>query len=311
MKALITGISGFVGFHLSELLLKEGYSVAGTVHSELEIGNRDAQLHRGDLLDEKFVKKTVSSVKPDLVFHLASLTNPVASFEDPAGTILNNVGITINILEAVKEINARTLIVSSAHVYGLVKEDENPIKEDNPLRPESPYAVSKLTQDFLGLQYHLAYKMPIVRVRPSNQIGPGQRPDLVVSSFAKQIAEAESGKREPVIKVGNLEAIRDFIDVRDIVHAYVLAILQGKGGEVYNLGSGKGLRISEILDKLVKLSKIKLKIEEEQARLRPVDTPKMVIDTSKFRKLTNWKPEITIDESLQDILNWWRKEIHG
>lgn len=312
MKALITGIPGFVGRHLTNLLLKKGYQVGGTVRGEtinLSEVDKKVKLFRGDLLDESFVKDALYTFEPDLIFHLASFTVPGASFAQPKETILNNVGVTINLLESAKALKARILLVSSAHVYGLVKEEENPVKENNPLRPESPYAVSKIAQDFLGLQYYLAYKMHIIRVRPSNQIGPGQRADFAVASFAKQIAEAEAGLREPMIKVGNLEAVRDFTDVRDMVQAYCIAILQSPAGEVYNLGSGEGLKVRDILDKLIRFSNVKIRICHDPTRIRTVDVPKLVIDYSKFNNLTGWHPEIPIEKSLEDVLDWWRKRV--
>ena len=287
------------------------FEVFGIERNKATSDTGETRIFEGDLLDESFISKTISRTNPEYIFHLAAFTSPADSFVNPRETLLNNIGITVNLLEAAKDLQAKILMVSSAHIYGLVKEDENPVKEDTPLRPESPYAVSKLAQDFLALAYHNAYKMHIVRVRPSNQIGPGQRLGMVVPSFAMQIAEAEAGKRAPVLKVGNLEAIRDFTDVRDMVTAYYLAITKGKSGEVYNLGSGRGLQIKEILDKLIRFSNMKLKIEQDLAKKRPVDIPKLIIDATKFKKLTGWQPEIPISKSLEDTLNWWRKEVNG
>ncbi len=311
MKALITGISGFVGTHLSHLLLEKGFEVFGIERSKAKTDPSEARIFEGDLLDESFVKKIISEVNPRYIFHLAAFTSPADSFLNPRETLLNNIGITVNLLEAARGYKAKILVVSSAHIYGLVKENENPVSEKTPLRPESPYAVSKLAQDFLALAYHNAYKMRIVRVRPANQIGPGQRPGMVVPSFAMQIAEAEAGKREPILKVGNLEAIRDFTDVRDMVKAYYLAIMKGKSGEVYNLGSGKGLRIREILDKLISFSNIKLKVEQDATKKRPVDIPKLIIDATKFKNLTGWHSETQIDKSLEDTLNWCKEKVNN
>jgi len=313
MKALITGISGFVGSHLADLLLKEKFILAGTVFDKKELPSNyenQIKIFEGDLQDTDFVSNLLKSTKPDTIFHLASYTSPAESFTDPTKVLVNNVLITTNLLEAVRKSvqnRPRILIVGSADEYGLVREEENPVREDTPLRPVSPYSVSKLTQDYLGLQYYLAYKLNTIRVRPGNQIGPGQRTDFVISSFAKQIVEAEKGKQQPVIKVGNLDAIRDFTDVRDMIKAYKLAVLKGKPGEVYNIGSGKGFKISDILNKLIGFSKIEVEVEVDQTRIRPLDIPKLVIDTSKFNKLTGWKPKIKIEDTLNDVLNYWRK----
>ena len=313
MKVLVTGISGFVGPHLAEFLLEKKFRVTGTVkdrsENTLNFGNR-IEIFSGDLLSGEFVYNLVKKSKPDLTFHLAAFTSPAESFEDPTKVVINNVQITINLLEALRKVgktDSRTLIVGSADEYGLVQERDNPVKEDAPLRPVNPYAVSKVAQDFLGLQYHLAYKLNTIRVRPGNQIGPGQRTDFVISSFAKQVAGAEKGKQRPVIKVGNLEVVRDFTDVRDMIKAYLLAVLQGKPGEVYNLGSGFGLAIREVLNRLVSLSKVKLKIKKDPARIRPLDVPKLIIDASKFKELTGWQPKIKIEQTLKDVLNYWRE----
>lgn len=175
--------------------------------------------------------------------------------------------------------------------------------------PTSPYSVSKIAQDFLGLSYFLAYRLKIVRVRPFNHIGPKQSPHFVVSSFAKQISEIEKGKKEPILRVGNLEAKRDFTDVRDMVNAYVLATQKGKDGEVYNLGSGRAYKISEILEKLVSLSFSKIKVVEDKTLFRPNDNPQLVCNADKFTKLTGWRPQIPLATTLKETLDYWRKMI--
>ena len=312
MKALITGISGFAGSYLAEFLLRKKLEVAGTVLNKAEFSSsykNQIKILEGNLLDASFIHHAIKNIKPDLIFHLASFTSPAESFSIPYETITNNIGITVNLLEALKTTNAKVLIIGSADEYGIVKSDENPVREDNPLRPTNPYAVSKIAQDFLGLQYYLSNKMNIVRVRPGNHIGPGQRPDFVVSAFARQIALVEAGKQNPVIKVGNLESERDFTDVRDIVRAYLLAVLKGSSGDVYNVGSGKSVKISKILESLIKLSTSKLKVEQDSSRKRIIDVPKIVLDYSKFNKISKWKPEIKLNQSLQDILDYWRKHV--
>ncbi len=313
-KALITGTTGFAGSFLAEKLLSNGhFSVSGTYISENQFENinsfkKDLDLHKVNLLDEKETDDLIKETKPDLIFHLAALSFPYGSLENPAGTISNNTIAQINLFEAIRknDTNPKVLVISSADIYGMVKEENLPIDEKTPFMPTTPYSVSKIAQDFLGLQYFLAYDMQIVRLRPFNHIGPRQAPQFVVPAFAKQIAEIEKGEKEAVIKVGNLSAKRDFTDVRDIVEAYVLALEKGDLGEVYNIGSGKSWEISEILDKLLSLSDKKIAIEIDKDKVRPKDEPDLICNHSKFTDRTGWKPKINIDQTLKDTLDYWR-----
>jgi len=314
-KALITGITGFAGSFLAENLVNNGFQVSGTYLSDDSLKNLSKNdnysLYKINLLDEDKVLKFIASENPDYIFHLAALTSPKNSFDNPKETFINNVSAQLNLLEAIKKNNlseVRILIVSSAEVYGLVSAKDLPIDEDTSFNPANPYAVSKLAQDFLGLQYFHSYKLKIVRVRPFNHIGPRQSPDFVVSGFAKRIAEIEKGK-QTVIKIGNISSKRDFTDVKDMVEAYRLVLEKGKEGEVYNLGSGRSWEISEILGKLIKISKSEIKTEEDPNLLRPSDNPELVCDYSKFEELTGWKPQIPIEKSLVDTLNYWRNII--
>lgn len=315
MKALITGIAGFAGSHLAEYLL---------VHTDLEvfgiIHRRDANiahlrdklaLFQGDLREANSVHSILAQVSPEYIFHLAAQAFVPPSWRDPWGTLENNIRTTLNILEAVVAlgIKPRMLIVGSADEYGLVSKNELPISEDTPLRPYSPYAVSKITQDMLGYQYYVSYDLPIVRVRPFNHIGPRQSDAFVTADFAKQIAEAELGLRQPVIKVGNLEAERDFSDVRDIVRGYHLTLTHGELGEVYNLGAEQAFSIRELLHMLLTISTIPLDVEQDPARLRPSDVPIVVSNCAKIRKLTKWQPRIPIEQSLHDVLEYWREQV--
>lgn len=309
-KVFITGISGFAGSHLLDFLKNnKELKIYGTVWGSEKIKN--AQTFRLDLRDKEKVFALLNEINPDYVFHLAALTSPAASFSHPEETLVNNVSAQFSLLEALQKIKsqARVLIVGSGDEYGLVNPKDNPIKESQPLMPTSPYAVSKVTQDFLGLQYYLSYNLPIVRVRPFNHIGPRQSPHFVVSSFAKQIAEIESGKKEAVMKVGNLSAIRDFTDVEDMVKAYWLAVNKGVPGEVYNIGSGVARIMEGILNDLLSLSSKKIRISVDQSLMRPVDNPKLVCDFTKFQKLTGWVPVISFSETLQKILVFWREKI--
>ncbi|MCL4418774.1 GDP-mannose 4,6-dehydratase [Patescibacteria group bacterium] len=317
-KILITGISGFAGSFLAEhLISNRNISVSGTYLLEKSLLNlqdirKKLNLVKLDLKDTDKTYNLIKDLMPDYVFHLAALTSPKDSFDNPTETIVNNIVAQINVLEAIKKanlINTRILVVSSAHVYGSVKKEDLPINEETKLMPANPYSVSKVTQDFLGLQYFLAHKLKIVRVRPFNHIGPRQSSKLAVASFAKKIAEIEKGIRKPILSVGNLESARDFTDVRDMVKAYVLAIEKGKEGEVYNIGSGKSYKISHILNKLLSFSDAKITIELDKSLLRPVDSPELLCDGTKFSKLTNWKPDISIENTLKDTLDYWRNII--
>ena len=316
MKCFITGITGFAGSFLAEHLIQAGdYKISGTYLTDDSLKNlsfvsNKIQLHKVDLQNYRDLAEIVLSEKPDLVFHLAALTAPGESFENPSEFITNNISIQVNILEAIRaaKISPRTLIVSSAEVYGNVSASNLPIDEETPLRPVNPYAVSKLTQDFLGLQYFLTYKLPIVRVRPFNHIGPRQSPSFVVASFAKRIAEIEKGKSEPTLKVGNLSSKRDFTDVRDTVEGYAQIIEKGQEGEVYNIGSGRSIQIEALLDKLLSFSTSKITVEVDQTLIRPVDVPDLVCDNTKIRNATGWEPKISIDQTLRETLDYWRAQ---
>ncbi len=314
-KTLITGITGFAGSYLAEYLVSTGqYDVSGTYLFDDSLVNVDKiknklNLIKADLSSEKKVFNIVKETSPQIIFHLAALTSTADSFRIPAETLTNNISLQVNLFEAVRKYNlldTKILIVSSADIYGLVSKENLPIDEQTPLTPTNPYSVSKIAQDFLGLTYFLSYKLKAIRVRPFNHIGPRQSPQFVVSSFAKQIAEIEKGKREPILRVGNLGTKRDFTNVKDIVYAYTLAIEKGKDGEVYNIGTGISYKISDILDKLISFSSSKIGIEEEKALFRPTDNPDLVCNANKFKKLTGWKPKISIDTTLKDTLDYWR-----
>lgn len=310
-KAFITGISGFAGSFLSEHLLEKGYQVGGTYLSEesLELlPNKDKlDLYKLNLLDENKTKEIIEKEKPDCLFHLAALISPKASFDNPKETFVNNICAEINILEAVKKnaLETKILIVSSGEVYGLVSKEDLPIDEETPFNPTNPYAVSKLAQDFLGLQYFLSHKLNTIRVRPFNHAGPRQTPIFVIGAFAKGIAEIEK-ERKSVLNVGNIKSKRDFSDVRDMVKGYALAVEKGQIGEVYNLGGGKSFAISQILEMLISLSTSKIEVVEDSSLMAPSDNPELVCDYSKFEQKTGWKPQIPIEKTLKDTLDYWR-----
>ena len=254
-KVLITGASGFVGGFLAEHLLTDAENeIVGTYLTdesfELSPVKDRIDFKKVNLQNKGEVETLIVETKPDYVFHLAAAASAGASFKDPIATFHANIDSQIDLFESLRANNllqTKVLIISSAEVYGYVTPEDLPVDELTPLRPANPYAVSKIAQDYLGFQYSLAYNMPIVRVRPFNHIGPRQGTGFVVADFAKQIAEIEKGKREPIVRVGNLEAKRDFTDVRDIVAGYDLIIQKGKIGDVYNLGSVTSYSISDIL----------------------------------------------------------------
>lgn len=314
-KVLITGITGFVGQHTAKHLLHLGnYQIIGTYRSESSLKRIDnlkehVTLKHVDLNDEEAVKALIEETQPDHIYHLAAQASPQKSFKNPKDTIINNICAELHILEAIRQsqLKTRLLAVATGEMYGLVTQSDIPIDERTPLRPVSPYAVSKIAQDYLSLQYFYTYKIDVVRVRPFNHIGPGQHEGFVVSDFAKQIVEIEKKKREPIISVGNLEAKRDFTDVRDVVKAYALAMEEGESGEVYNIGSGTSYRINDMLQLLLKHSTAIVEIKVDPERFRPIDVPEIVCDTKKFHDKTGWKPETPFEQTIQEILDYWRK----
>ena len=315
MRALITGISGFVGSHLAEYLLAHtDWHVAGTVYGpeeNIEHLRAKLELYPAELSKLETVISILEQAKPDHIFHLAAQPLVSLSRRDPWGTLAINIRLQLNILEAVARLDsaARILVVGSSEEYGLVRPDELPVKETNPLRPTNPYAGSTVAQDMLGRHNHLSPQLDTVRVRSFNHIGPRQRIGFVAPDFARQIAQAEAGLQEPVIRVGNLEPQRDFSDVRDVVRGYHLLITQGEAGEVYNLGSGKARSVRELLDALLAMSKIPITVEQDPERLRPADVPVVFGDCTKIREQTGWRPEIPFEQSLQDVLDYWREQV--
>lgn len=316
MKALITGISGFVGTHLTQYLLEHtDWQIAGTVfgpYGSIKPWWDRLEIYPAELSQLEVVVFILEQVQPDLVFHLAAQPMVSLSHRDPWGTLENNIRMQLNILQALVELNmpdTRVLVVSSSEVYGPVTPEELPIRETHPFRPANPYAVSKIAQDMLGLQYHLTHGVQAIRARPFNHIGPGQRPGFVVPDFAQQIAAIEAGQLPPVMHVGNLAARRDFTDVRDVVRAYQLLITQGIPGEVYNVGSGQSHAIQEVLDTLLSMSQVEISIEPDPARMRPSDVPDVICDASRLHRQTGWQPTIPFEQSLAVVLDYWRERV--
>jgi GDP-4-dehydro-6-deoxy-D-mannose reductase len=313
-KAFITGIAGFVGSHLAELLLKRGFTVYGLLRSRSSRNHIDPIINKlhledADILDSHSIYTTISRIKPDYIFHLAAQSFVPTSWVSPSITLEVNIVGSANLFEAVRMANIDPVIqiACSSEEYGLVKPKEIPIKETNPLRPLSPYAVSKVAMDYLGYQYYQSYKVRIVRTRGFNHTGPRRGDTFAESNFAKQIALIEKGKQEPVIHVGNLDASRDYTDVRDMVRAYVLAVEKCDPGEVYNICSGSTIKISEMLKTLLSMTKTKVDIRQDPARMRPSDVPVLLGDNSKFVRKTGWKTDIPFKNTLEDLLNYWRQ----
>ncbi|MEO0068191.1 MAG: GDP-mannose 4,6-dehydratase [candidate division WOR-3 bacterium] len=317
MKYLITGITGFAGSHLADYLLTLG---KGEVHGIIRWRSRTENiehlmgkifLHDCDLRDAYSVNQVISRVKPDRIYHLAAQSFVPMSWAAPAETFVTNVIGQTNIFEAVRACGCecRIQIACSSEEYGLVLPDEVPIKETNPLRPLSPYAVSKVAQDLMGYQYHQSYKMFIVRTRGFNHTGPRRGQVFVTSNFAKQIAEMEKGKREPILYVGNLDAVRDFTDVRDTVRAYYLILEKGTPGDVYNVATGKGRKIKEVVEILKGFAKVKFEVRQDPKRLRPSDVELLIGDATKLKEATGWEPEIPFEKTLEDLLNYWRERV--
>ena len=317
MKALITGITGFSGSHLAEYLLSLGkVEVIGTTRPRSRMDNIEhikskIQLLDCDIRDAASVREVVEEVKPDYLFHLAAQSFVPTSWRAPAETLTTNIIGEVNFFEAVREtgLNTRIQLACSSEEYGMVNNDEVPIKETNPLRPLSPYGVSKVAQDLLGYQYHQSYGLHIVRTRAFNHTGPRRGDVFVTSNFAKQIAEIEKGKRDPVVHVGNLEAVRDFTDVRDVANAYWLSLEKCQPGDVYNICSDEGVRIRDMLDLLLSKTSVDIEIKQDPARMRPSDVEILVGDSSKFREKTGWKPQILFDKTMEDLLNYWRERV--
>lgn len=279
----------------------------GTRNLEQALGR--LTLRFADLGDYDRVLELLDALRPDAIYHLAAQASVERAWANPAGTLVNNVTAQLHLLQAVIALGLRPriLVIGSADEYGAVTPQDMPIDEDTPLRPLNPYAVSKVAQDYLGLQYHLSHQLYVVRVRPFNHIGPRQGPGFAVPDFCRQIAAIEAGQQEPVLRVGNLEARRDFSDVRDIVRGYALALSHGRPGQVYNIGAGRSHSIHEMLDRLLALSRVPIRVESDPALARPADIPEVVCDSRRFRQDTGWETHYDLEQTLRDVLDDWRQ----
>jgi GDP-4-dehydro-6-deoxy-D-mannose reductase len=317
LTVLVTGLAGFVGSHFAEYALGQGAVVVG---SRLPSGStetidhirHDLQLFEVDLRDATDVRRLLDRTGPDWIVHLAAQSFVGTSWEAPAETLVNNVLSQLNVLEAVREAGAqpRFLVIGSGDEYGDVRESELPVDENVPFRPLSPYAVSKVAQDLMGYQYWRSYGLPVIRARAFNHEGPRHGEAFVTSRFARQIVEIEAQRREPVIRVGNLKARRDFSDVRDIVRGYWRLLQDGRPGDVYNLCSGRAWSIQAILDFLLQETHAAdIEVIEDPALMRPVDVPVLVGDAGKILRAVGWRAEIPFEQTLRDVLAYWRAHV--
>lgn len=318
---LITGVSGFVGSHLAEYLVKKhSMRVIGLARRRGRVDNlEDAglfscdsfQLEMGDVTDPYSVEGIIIKHKPSIIFHLAAQSFVPLSWKQPLETFRTNVEGTINVLEAVRKHvpDATVQIAGSSEEYGLVYPSEAPVPETNPLRPMSPYGVSKVAADYLGYQYHLSYGLNVVRTRAFNHTGPRRGEEFVVSSFCQQALKVKAEVQKE-ISVGNLSALRDFTDVRDMVRAYYLAATSELDSGPWNIATGKARTIRSVLELIIaKTGLFSDCIVEDESRMRPSDVPILRGDSTKFRVATGWAPKIPFEETVEDTLEWWRKKL--
>lgn len=316
MRAFITGIGGFAGSHLTDLLLSEGVEVHGISYfggpePNIEHCAGRVQVAKCNLAQMEEVKGALSAAKPDWVFHLAALSFVPSAERGPQEALLSNVLGSLNLLEGIKHCcpKAKAIMISSSAVYGHVAPGDLPIREAAFPKPDSIYAITKTTQEMLTQLYYHKQNVNAVNLRPFNHVGPRQSPDFVTPNFARQIALIEKGKQEPVIHVGDLSAERDFTDVRDIARAYSLAAQHCRLGETYNICTGKVISMRRLLDMLISLSRVKVTVEIDPARMRPSDLPILTGDVTKFKQATGWEPQVPLEQSLHDVIEEWRGRV--
>lgn len=305
MRVLVTGIRGFVGGHLAPLLLEAGYEVWGmTAPGEPPWpgGNVTA-----DIRDKGATAQALVAARPDAVIHLAAQSHVGPSWKNPETSFEINTLGTLNLLEGCRKLETppRFVHVSTGEVYGQIRPQDIPLNEESPLRPVSPYAVSKTAADLLAGQYFTSYGLPVIRVRPFNHEGPGRPPAFALSDWARRLARISLGLEPPTLAVGNLEVTRDFLDVRDVARAYVLLLAKGEPGSVFVLGRGEGHSLKDLLEELIALSGCRVEVEVDPARFRPVDVPLLVADSSRLRAATGWAPAIPMGQTLKDMYEWW------
>lgn len=320
VRVLITGITGFVGSHLTEYLAENRPDVEifgvrrwRSQTADTEPVLRGARLIDGDLLDQPSMMRALQACRPAAIFHLAASSSVASSWNTPIEMLQVNVMGTLHLLESMRQLDldAPVVLAGSAECYGLVDPAELPITEAQPFRPVSPYAVSKAAVDLLGFQYFQTFRLRTVRLRLFNHGGPRQSDRFVISAFARQLAEIEAGVRPPRVEVGNLEVRRDFVDVRDAARAYWLAASAGEAGEAYNVATGRSRSIRDVLDLLLSMSDSAVEVVLDPGRLRPAEVPVLEGDSSKFAAATGWRPAVPLEETLRDTLEYWRRTLQG
>lgn len=314
MRILVTGAGGFVGQHLTQHLRRTypDAIVFGTLYRGRESApSAEIRYIQVDLLEKDSTQELLAETKPDQIFHLAGQASPGKSFGAAWKTLEMNIRAQLNLFEGCIELELRPrfLLTSSAEIYAITPPEIMPLTEDAPLRPRNPYGLSKLTQDMMGLQYAQSHQFHTIRARPFNHIGPGQSEGFVAPDFAVQIAKAEAGLQEPILHVGNLSAERDFTDVRDVVRAYDLLMEKGEPGGAYNVSSNTAYSIQSLLEALLNLTETPIKVQVDEAKLRPVDVPSIVGDSQKLRNLTGWQPEVPFEQTLTDVLAECRQRV--
>ena len=310
-KALVIGAAGFVGDYLIRELHNNRMDAYATKLPHENFEGESAIVYDLDILDKDAVVDILYEIQPDYIFHLAAQSSVGVAWKNPQLTVDVNIKGSINVMDAVRDLfyKPRILLIGSGEEYGHIRPEETPIREDNALRPGNIYAATKVCQNMVGSIYSRAYDMDLMMVRAFNHIGPGQASLFVVSDFCRQVAEIEKGIREPVIMVGNLAAKRDFTDVRDVVKAYVKLIQKGKAGETYNVGSGNAQEIRQILEKVIDMSDQAIEVKTDPNKIRPVDVPIIEADITKLNRLTGWKPEISVEQTIRETLDYWRMNV--
>ena len=320
-KILITGISGFVGGHFAHFLTMH--------HHDLEIHGisrsrpawdfvpampeitKNSNFHKADLMDIPKIKSLIEEIQPDYILHLAAQSSVAESWKTPVDSFLNNTNIFLNIIDTVRlnDFTARVLSVGSSEQYGIVSENDLPLYEKSPQRPANPYAVARVAQEQLARIYAEGYGLDICCTRSFNHCGPGQSDRFVVSSIVRQFVQIARGIREPVIHIGNGAIVRDFIDVRDVVAAYDLLLTKGNRGEVYNICSGQGRSIRNIVTMLSGMLDIPVQIKQEQSQIRPIDNPRIVGSNEKIQREIGWHPTIPFEQTLQSMYDCWNQRL--